>query len=56
MCKAVANGLRRRRVLVSTAGPYGNVIKVRPPLVFSASDVDRYLTEFDTVVRDAASR
>ncbi len=53
---AVVNGLRQRCVLVSCAGPYANVLKVRPPLVFSESDVDRYLTEFDTVVRDVAAQ
>jgi 4-aminobutyrate aminotransferase-like enzyme len=43
------NELRRRRVLTSMAGQFGNVIKVRPPLVFDQSDVDRFLTEFNHV-------
>jgi acetylornithine aminotransferase len=47
---AVVDGLRRRRVLISVVGPYANVLKVRPPLVFSQDDVDRYLTEFEHVV------
>ena len=47
---AVVDGLRRRRVLISVVGPYANVLKVRPPLVFSQNDVDRYLTEFEHVV------
>ncbi len=33
--RAVANGLRRRGVLVGATGPKLNVIKIRPPLVFS---------------------
>jgi len=37
-------------VLISVVGPYANVLKVRPPLVFSQNDVDRYLTEFEHVV------
>lgn len=49
---AVVNGMRRRRVLISVVGPYANVLKVRPPLVFSQADVDRFLTEFDHVVRE----
>ncbi|TCM66783.1 hypothetical protein EC844_11173 [Acinetobacter calcoaceticus] len=28
------------RVLTSVAGPYGNVLKLRPPLAFQASDID----------------
>ena len=49
------NELRKRKVLTSTAGQFGNVIKVRPPLVFDQSDVDRFLTEFDHVARDLGS-
>jgi 4-aminobutyrate aminotransferase-like enzyme len=30
----VVNLLRERRVLISSAGPNGNILKIRPPLVF----------------------
>ncbi|MFE7419976.1 aspartate aminotransferase family protein [Rhodococcus sp. NPDC057529] len=49
--RAVVNGMKDRRVLFSAAGPYANVLKIRPPLVFSESDVDRFLTAFDMVAR-----
>jgi 4-aminobutyrate aminotransferase-like enzyme len=42
---AVVNNLRERRVLISATGPNANVLKIRPPLVFSAADADRLLTE-----------
>ncbi|KUH58997.1 4-aminobutyrate aminotransferase [Tractidigestivibacter scatoligenes] len=32
--------MREHHVLVSLCGPFGNVLKVRPPLVFSEDDVD----------------
>ncbi|WP_236950494.1 aspartate aminotransferase family protein [Mycobacterium sp. MS1601] len=48
---AFVNELRHRKVITSMAGQFGNVIKVRPPLVFDQSDVDRYLTEFEFVAR-----
>lgn len=32
--------LRDRQVLTSVAGPYGNVLKLRPPLAFQAHDID----------------
>jgi 4-aminobutyrate aminotransferase-like enzyme len=32
--------LRDRHVLTSVAGPYGNVLKLRPPLAFQAQDID----------------
>ena len=36
---AIREGLRERGVLVGTTGPLGNVLKVRPPLAFTAADV-----------------
>jgi 4-aminobutyrate aminotransferase-like enzyme len=50
---AVVNGLRERRVLLSASGPHNNVLKVRPPLPFSAKDADRFLTELDAVLAKA---
>lgn len=44
---AIVNGLRDRRVLISATGPAGNVLKIRPPLVFRPADVDRLVTELD---------
>ncbi|ATZ13153.1 aspartate aminotransferase family protein [Erwinia amylovora] len=36
----VTEMLREDRVLTSVAGPYGNVLKLRPPLAFQQSDID----------------
>jgi 4-aminobutyrate aminotransferase-like enzyme len=36
----VVNRLRREGVLISTDGPDGNVIKIKPPLVFSRENAD----------------
>lgn len=47
---AVVNEMRERRVLISSTGPHGNVLKIRPPLVFSGADADRLLTELDAVL------
>src|SRR5262245_50311393 len=49
---AIVNGLRERRVLISSTGESGNVLKIRPPLVFSADDADRLLAELGTVLAD----
>ncbi len=32
--------LRDHHVLTSVAGPYGNVLKLRPPLAFQSGDID----------------
>lgn len=47
---AIVNGLRARRVLISATGPAGNVLKIRPPLVFSDAHVDRLLSETEAVM------
>jgi 4-aminobutyrate aminotransferase-like enzyme len=44
--KALVNTMRERRVLISVCGRDGNVLKIRPPLVFSRSDVAWFCTEF----------
>lgn len=41
----LVNALRQRRVLISATGPHANVLKIRPPLVFSADDARLLLTE-----------
>lgn len=46
----LVNALRERRVLVSVCGREGHVLKIRPPLVFSHSDVDWFCTEFTAVL------
>ncbi len=38
--RAAVEGLRQRQVLVGRTGPAGNVLKIRPPLVFDESHVD----------------
>jgi len=42
----LVNALRERHVLISVCGHDGNVLKIRPPLVFSMADVDWFCSEF----------
>jgi 4-aminobutyrate aminotransferase-like enzyme len=48
------NGLRERHVLIGAAGRYGNVLKVRPPLCFSAADADHLVEALDATLEAAA--
>lgn len=48
---AIVNGLRDRRVLISTTGRHSNILKIRPPLVFSAAHADRLLTELESTLK-----
>ncbi len=40
---AITNEMRRRGVLISATGYHANVLKIRPPLAFSAADVTLFL-------------
>jgi len=44
----MANLMKDEGVLLSTHGRYGNVLKIRPPMVFSKENADQLLTALDT--------
>jgi 4-aminobutyrate aminotransferase-like enzyme len=46
----VAEAMRERGILLSTTGPAGNVLKIRPPLVFRAEHADLLLETLDDVL------
>ena len=46
----VVNRLRERGILTGTDGPHENVLKLRPPLVVSESDVDLFVSTLDDVL------
>jgi 4-aminobutyrate aminotransferase-like enzyme len=50
----IKNGLRRNGVLVGSCGRHGNVLKVRPPLAFTARDVPRFARALDLTLNDPA--
>jgi 4-aminobutyrate aminotransferase-like enzyme len=47
----IVNGLRERRVLISATGPRANVLKIRPPLVFSKADADILTAALDDTLK-----
>lgn len=49
MALDLVEALRDRRILTSVCGP-GNVLKLRPPLVFDEADLDRFLVGFAEVL------
>ncbi|MBC8130061.1 MAG: aminotransferase class III-fold pyridoxal phosphate-dependent enzyme [Rhizobiaceae bacterium] len=44
------NGLRDRRILIGAAGPYGNTLKIRPPLPFARYNADFFVEALDDVL------
>ena len=53
--RTVLNALRRDGVLVGREGRYGNVLKIRPPIVFRSSHVERFLATLDPALEEAAT-
>lgn len=47
---AVKEGLKARGILISTDGPNEDVLKIKPPLVLGADDVDRVLNALADVL------
>ena len=43
----VVNRLRERGILTGTDGPHDNVLKLRPPLVFTEQDADLFVATLD---------
>jgi 4-aminobutyrate aminotransferase-like enzyme len=46
----LVNALREERILISSTGPKGDSLKIRPPLPFSLADVDQVLTTLDRLL------
>ena len=42
--------MKEEGFLMSNAGEFGNVVKIRPPLVFQREHADRFLNAFDSVM------
>ena len=50
------NRLRERGILAGTDGPHHNVIKLRPPLIFSESDADLFVQTLDAILQEDAAQ
>jgi 4-aminobutyrate aminotransferase-like enzyme/Ser/Thr protein kinase RdoA (MazF antagonist) len=51
----VASRMRERGVLLSTDGPFHNVLKIKPPLVFTEADADHVVSTLDAVLSETLS-
>jgi 4-aminobutyrate aminotransferase-like enzyme/Ser/Thr protein kinase RdoA (MazF antagonist) len=48
----IVNQMKERGVLLSTDGPLHNVIKIKPPMVFSQANADLLVTTLDAVLAE----
>ena len=49
---AVVDAMRHRGFLLSTDGPFHNVIKIKPPMVLTSEDVSAVLSNIDEVLTE----
>ncbi|MEM9885787.1 MAG: aminotransferase class III-fold pyridoxal phosphate-dependent enzyme, partial [Bacteroidota bacterium] len=52
----LANRMREMGILISTDGPYCNVLKIKPPLCFSMSNADLLLSRMEEILKEHAMR
>jgi 4-aminobutyrate aminotransferase-like enzyme len=50
----VVNRLRQRGILAGTDGPYENVLKIRPPLIFSHADARLFVETLAAILEEDA--
>lgn len=52
LASIIKNGLRNKHILISTDGPYDNVLKIKPPLYFNLENVDELIREMYLILED----
>jgi 4-aminobutyrate aminotransferase-like enzyme len=52
----VVNRLRECGILAGTDGPHHNVIKLRPPLIFSEADADLFVATLESILQEDAAQ
>ncbi len=50
LTRRIVNALRERRVLIGSTGVDNNILKLRPPMVFTRENADQFLQIFDEVL------
>lgn len=48
----LVNAMRARKVLIGTAGKFGNILKIRPPLAFGSEHADIFLEALSSSLTD----
>lgn len=52
LAKVMKNELRENLILVSTDGPFDNVIKIKPPLCFDMDNADRLVKSMEEILKN----
>ena len=52
LAAVIKNKLREKHILISTDGPFDNVLKTKPPLVFNKANVEKVVYAIDQILSD----
>jgi 4-aminobutyrate aminotransferase-like enzyme len=52
----IANRMRDRGILLSTDGPFHNVLKIKPPLLFTEANADHLVSTLDNILQEDLAR
>ncbi|XP_043272414.1 alanine--glyoxylate aminotransferase 2-like [Venturia canescens] len=50
--KHVVSRMKEEKILVSSDGPDNNILKLKPPMVFTIANADRFVTALDEVLQE----
>jgi 4-aminobutyrate aminotransferase-like enzyme/Ser/Thr protein kinase RdoA (MazF antagonist) len=56
LARRVNDGARARGVLIGTEGPHDNVLKMRPPMIFSRADADHLIDVLDETFAEVMAK
>lgn len=52
----VVEKMKQEKILLSTDGPYKNVLKIKPPMVFNRDNADLFAEKMDQILANLSSR
>ena len=47
---AIVNGMKENGVLISTDGPWHNVLKIKPPIIFTKENADQLVNVLNQIL------
>ena len=51
----ILSRMKEEKILLQSDGPYNNVLKLKPPLVFNKTDADRFVNTLDQILYEISA-
>ena len=51
----ILSRMKEEKILLQSDGPYNNVLKLKPPLVFDKKDADRFVDTLDQILEEISA-